>query len=222
MHLTKKSPGSLLSLIGIGIFADYKIEKWINKKVVIYRSFSLTCMFMFWATNVQLLLAIFTKKDFFTNVLCWWRSKYIILPQKKTLIIFGYLQRKRIWVFFKPVEYVGDSCTDWVFFFGDTKINLCRIKITNKQFWPKSRGTHKKFPKIPNFKIMTKVIQHWSEQHDHNSLHVGRCLVPSMFILLIDLEDSLLSSWWSFSRNFLCDAEGHTRTWLLYWDSAQK
>ena len=59
---------------------------------------------------------------------------------------------------------------------------------------------------------MTKVIQHWSEQHDHNSLHVGRCLVPSMFILLIDLEDSLLSSWWSFSRNFLCDAEGHTRT----------
>ena len=108
------------------------------------------------------------------------------------------------------------------FFFGDTKINLCRIKITNKQFWPKSRGTHKKFPKIPNFKIMTKVIQHWSEQHDHNSLHVGRCLVPSMFILLIDLEDSLLSSWWSFSRNFLCDAEGHTRTWLLYWDSAQK
>ena len=196
-------------------------RKFINKKVVIYRSFSLTCMFMFWATNVQLLLAIFTKKDFFTNVLCWWRSKYIILPQKKTLIIFGYLQRKRIWVFFKPVEYVGDSCTDWVFF-GDTKINLCRIKITNKQFWPKSRGTHKKFPKIPNFKIMTKVIQHWSEQHDHNSLHVGRCLVPSMFILLIDLEDSLLSSWWSFSRNFLCDAEGRTRTWLLYWDSAQK
>ena len=111
-------------------------------------------MFMFGATNVQLLLAIFTKKDFFTNVLCWWRSKYIILPQKKTLIIFCYLQRKRIWVFFKPAEYVGDSCTDWDFF-GDTKIDLptyVESRLLTNNFDPNLEEPTKNFQKSPTLK----------------------------------------------------------------------
>ena len=133
-------------------------RKFINKKVVIYRSFSLTCMFMFWATNVQLLLAIFTKKDFFTNVLCWWRSKYIILPQKKTLIIFCY--SICIWVFFKPAEYVGDSCTDWDFF-GDTKIDLptyVESRLLTNNFDPNLEEPTKNFQKSPTLKSWQKLF----------------------------------------------------------------